>query len=94
MYRSIVITERDNVATALEDLPEQEAFDIKVGNTATSITLHQPIQFGHKFAIRPIEAGENIIKYGEIIGRALQSIEVGEYVHVHNLEGTRGRGDK
>lgn len=94
MYKSVVITEKDNVATALENLPSEQAFQIKVGEQESDIILSEPIQFGHKFAIKDIAQGENIIKYGEIIGRASQPIRVGEYVHVHNLEGTRGRGDK
>jgi altronate dehydratase small subunit len=44
-------------------------------------------------ALRPIEAGELVLKYGQTIGRAGARIEPGEHVHVHNVEGTRGRGD-
>lgn len=94
MYKSIVLTEKDNVATALEDIPSMNDLDILIGNEKRAINLLENIQFGHKFAIQDIAVGENIIKYGEIIGRATKSIKCGEYVHVHNLEGTRGRGDK
>ncbi len=94
MYRSIVLTAKDNVATALEHIPQTDKLQIKIDGNPVIVSLSQPIQFGHKFAINPIEAGENIIKYGEIIGRALTNITPGEHVHVHNLEGTRGRGDK
>ncbi len=48
---------------------------------------------GHKIALRPIPAGAVIRKYGQIIGRATAPIGPGEHVHVHNVEGTRGRGD-
>jgi altronate dehydratase small subunit len=54
----------------------------------------EKIRFGHKFAIRAIGRGEAIIKYGEPIGLATQDIAAGRHVHVHNLESTRGRGDK
>ena len=43
------------------------------------------LENGHKYAIRPIKAGENVIKYGNPIGHALQDIQVGEQVHTHNL---------
>ena len=36
---------------------------------------------------------EQIIKYGEEIGVATHEIKRGEYVHVHNLDSMRGRGD-
>jgi len=40
---------------------------------------------GHKIALCPIAAGENIIKYGCPIGHATQAIAAGEAVHSHNL---------
>ncbi len=40
---------------------------------------------GHKYAIRPIAPGENVIKYGMPIGHAKVRIEPGEHVHTHNL---------
>jgi len=40
---------------------------------------------GHKYAIRPIAPGENVIKYGMPIGHARVRIEPGEHVHTHNL---------
>ncbi len=40
---------------------------------------------GHKYAIRPIAPGENVIKYGMPIGHAKVQIDPGEHVHTHNL---------
>lgn len=40
---------------------------------------------GHKYAIRDIAAGENVIKYGNPIGHATKNIRKGEHVHTHNL---------
>ena len=33
------------------------------------------------------------MKYAHVIGKASKDISVGELVHVHNIEGNRGRGD-
>lgn len=41
---------------------------------------------GHKFALRDIAAGENVVKYGMPIGRATVPIRRGEHVHIHNLK--------
>jgi altronate hydrolase len=41
---------------------------------------------GHKYALKFIKKGENIIKYGSPIGHATQDIEIGEHVHTHNLK--------
>ena len=40
---------------------------------------------GHKYAIRPIAEGENVVKYGMPIGHAKTAIAQGEHVHTHNL---------
>lgn len=45
---------------------------------------------GHKYAIRDIKCGENIIKYGSPIGHALCDIKSGEHVHSHNLKTNLG----
>lgn len=41
---------------------------------------------GHKYALKPIKQGENIIKYGSPIGHATCDIEIGEHVHTHNVK--------
>ena len=43
------------------------------------------IPAGHKFALRDIAAGEDIIKYGNPIGHALHAIRKGELVDHHNI---------
>ena len=40
---------------------------------------------GHKYALRAIKAGEDVIKYGQPIGHATEDIQAGEHVHTHNL---------
>ena len=57
------------------------------------IVINEKIDSGHKFALKDINKNENIIKYGETIGRATRDIKKGDYVHVHNVESLRGRGD-
>lgn len=41
---------------------------------------------GHKYAVRDIQKGEQVIKYGFPIGVASQDIKLGEQVHSHNLK--------
>jgi len=67
---------------------------IETGENTIDITLVQTIPFGHKFALKDIESGEPIIKYGEVIGLATVKVMKGMHVHVHNTEGLRGRGDR
>lgn len=93
MVDAIVINAKDNVAVALEDLKAGDIASVASGDKNISVALRQPIPFGHKFALRPIQKGERIIKYGETIGRASSPIASGDHVHTQNVDGTRGRGD-
>jgi len=40
---------------------------------------------GHKYALKDIARGEDIIKYGSAIGRAIGDIKKGEHIHTHNI---------
>jgi len=94
-YRTLVMQPTDSVAVSLQDIPQNEEVDVDIpGELPKRILLNDEIHFGHKFAIKPIKKGETILKYGEVIGKAIRDIAEGEHVHVHNLEGTRGRGDQ
>ncbi len=79
----------DNVAVAATDLVAGQMVEV----ADETISVVQPIPFGHKLARRAIGRGEIVIKYGQPIGRAVADIAVGEHVHVHNIESLRGRGD-
>ena len=82
-----MLDKRDNVALALEDL---RAGDEAQPGTL-KVTIRQPIDFGHKFAVREIGELEDIIKHGDVIGRATGEIKAGEHVHVHNVESLRAK---
>jgi altronate hydrolase len=45
---------------------------------------------GHKYALRDIAAGENVVKYGMPIGHATRAIAKGEHVHVENVKTNLG----
>ena len=47
------------------------------------------IPIGHKLAIKPLEEGDTVIKYGVDIGRVVADIEVGGHAHVHNIKTKR-----
>lgn len=54
------------------------------------LTMTDTIPAGHKFALRNLKPGENIIKYGFPIGRAVKEIKKGQWVHTHNLQSGLG----
>lgn len=89
MKEVLVISDRDNVATAL--VPLDAGRTLEVGGL--TITATDGIPAGHKVALRAIAAGEPIVKYGSPIGLASAPIQPGAHVHTHNLASSRGRGD-
>jgi len=93
IQKAIMMNEKDNVATLLADVDKNNVVQVMVGGRLMEVRMQGKIQFGHKFATRKINKGENVIKYGEAIGRATQDIEEGQHVHVHNVESLRAHGD-
>ncbi len=92
--RGLQINDLDNVATVFGEVEEKQYVEIitKSGSRFVIQSLEK-VPYGHKVATKEIKMGEQITKYGEEIGKATQDIERGGYVHVHNLESIRGRGD-
>ncbi|MCS7464340.1 UxaA family hydrolase [Paenibacillus doosanensis] len=93
-YHTVMMKPQDKVAVALSQIPAGTTLTVSSQGKELEVTLLETIEFGHKFAVVPMEAGDDIIKYGEVIGAATRSIRRGEHVHIHNLEGKRGRGDR
>ena len=87
--------DKDNVATIFADgiTDGCEVVVLDAAGARQHITVISDIPYGHKLALCDIAAGEQITKYGEEIGVATHDIRRGEYVHVHNLDSMRGRGD-
>jgi hydrolase, uxaA family protein len=92
---AVIIDKKDDVATVTKDLKKGEKAKYLLSeNDINEITLLDDIPFGHKFAIRDIPKNQDVLKYGESIGKATRDIIKGEHVHIQNVESNRGRGDR
>ena len=80
MNSLIVLNKNDNVGVSQFIIPE------KTKISGQEISTIDPIPFGHKVCLKPINKGDPIIKYDQIIGFASKNITAGEHVHSHNLE--------
>ncbi|NWF54408.1 MAG: UxaA family hydrolase [Syntrophaceae bacterium] len=89
--KAVVINEKDNVATAVAPMKTGSTVSIEVQGRVEKIKLLSDIPMGHKFALREIDKGADVIKYGEPIGMTTAAIAKGEHVHVHNVVSHRGR---
>jgi altronate dehydratase small subunit len=85
--KAILMNEKDNVATALFTINKQESAAVVYNNNIVAeIDTLDDIDMYHKLAVKPIEKGALVYKYGEVIGKATQPIKAGEHVHVNNIE--------
>lgn len=82
---AIVIHEKDNVAIALRPLGGGTKVTVEIQGRVEKVKLLSDIPMGHKFALRDVEEGGVVIKYGEPIGQSTVRIMRGEHVHVHNV---------
>ncbi len=75
----LTLNETDNIAVALSQI------DTGASLASSGLTAADKIPSGHKVALVDIAAGQQIIKYGSVIGVATQNIPGGTHVHVHNV---------
>lgn len=86
MQDFIRIHEDDNVAVALRTIAKGER--LAVGGY--QVDALEEVPQGHKFALKDIKAGEDVVKYGFRIGLAKEDIPAGGWVHIHNLKTALG----
>jgi len=85
----ILINSNDNVAVASDDLQVGACVSLPNGDLLTLVT---DVPRGHKVALIDMTEGQEIIKYGEVIGWAKKSFPRGTWVHTHNMGGAREGG--
>ena len=79
--RVLRVDARDNVLIALSDLRAGE----EVAFEGESYALVADVPAKHKFSIQSLNAGDSVIMYGVVVGKATQPIRRGERITVLNL---------
>ncbi|MFN4095325.1 MAG: UxaA family hydrolase [Sphingomonas sp.] len=81
MPQALKIAPPDDVLTMVEDGAAGDTVTFGTG----SVRLGVAVARGHKVALRAIDKGTLVRKFGFPIGRASASIAAGDHVHTHNL---------
>ena len=76
--RAVIVHADDNVATLVDQR-------VELTRLRDGTPVSPGVPYGHKSALRRIEAGADVVKYGVAIGRATEAIPPGAHVHVHNV---------
>ncbi|MEY8000491.1 UxaA family hydrolase [Clostridium sp. Mt-5] len=82
---SLIVDKKDNVAVTMMELKIGDTAVYKIGDELKKVSIINNIPVYHKFSVSNIDKGEEIYKYGQVIGKAIKDIKIGEHVHLHNL---------
>ena len=86
MLNAMMIEPQDNVVVAIEAIAAGDTVTYVVKGEEVSLTAKEDITIYHKIAVRDIQQGEPVVKYGEHIGAATAFIPKGGHVHVQNVD--------
>ncbi|HLQ39502.1 MAG TPA: UxaA family hydrolase [Tetragenococcus sp.] len=88
--KALLMNQKDNVAVVLQATEKNDSVQI-IDNQQNNqrIQAIESIDIYHKIAVKKILKGQEIIKYGEIIGKAEEDIPAGAHVHVHNIRSVK-----
>lgn len=89
MKYALKVSEKDNVVTVLSQVKKGETVSYLDNKEKREVVAQNDIPIYHKIAIRDIKTDEDIVKYGENIGRASIDITKGSHVHTHNVKAHR-----
>lgn len=79
----IRLSNNDQVAIALRSYAAGEVVTIEDGS---QLTLTDDVPKGHKIVTKPVDKGQDVLKFGYSIGKAKEQLTPGAWVHTHNLE--------
>ena len=91
-YKFLTHHPEDNVGVATADIKSGEKVAgvcLETNKPVEELNAGADIPLGHKIAISDLPKESSIIKYGACVGRAIQPIKAGDYVHVHNVKSNR-----
>ncbi|MEW9122956.1 MAG: altronate dehydratase family protein [Thermotaleaceae bacterium] len=82
MKEFIKIHDADNVLVLLRDYKAGETIEVD----GEKVSVKTDVPKGHKVAIKKIEKDAEVLKYGQPIGYMLETVDIGEHIHVHNTK--------
>ena len=82
---ALLMEDKDNVVTCVKEITAGEEIVYRTGKITCSLKAQQMIPACHKVALKTMEKGSDVIKYGELIGRTDTLIQRGELVNHENI---------
>ena len=91
MIQFLVHEKKDTVGVAVVDVKAGQTLEGRSldENKTLSAKSNMDIPLGHKIALKDFKTGDDVVKYGVVIGRVVKDIKQGDHVHVHNVKTKR-----
>ncbi|MCB7317244.1 UxaA family hydrolase [Lacrimispora sp. 210928-DFI.3.58] len=81
----LLMDETDNVVTCVREVAAGEQVVYRKGEVLCSLTANEDIPYCHKIALKDLDKGATVIKYGETIGKTNYPIGRGDWVSHNNI---------
>ena len=82
---ALLIDDIDNVVTCVAEVSAGSDVYYRKGSEILSLKAEEDIPYCHKIALKDLAEGEEVLKYGEMIGRTNQPIARGHWVSDKNI---------
>lgn len=82
---ALMMEETDNVVTCVADIKKGDTVVYRKGDIYCALEAREDIPYCHKIALIPFAEGDQVIKYGEMIGRTNRAIGEGCLVWHENI---------
>lgn len=82
---ALLLNAKDNVVTCVADVPRGTEVVYRKGEELCTLLAEENIPYCHKIALVDVAKGEDIIKYGESIGKMTADVRKGHLVNHFNL---------
>jgi altronate hydrolase len=82
LRKTLKINAADNIAVALQNLNEGESYTID----NQTIKLKTNVEIKHKFALKNFQIGDDVIMYGDLMGKATTPILSGSVLTIKNVQ--------
>jgi altronate dehydratase small subunit len=82
---AIQVSPGDNVVTLVEEARPGDVIRYMTPEGRRELVALEAVPFGHKAALADLAAGQEVVKYDEVIGTTSRAVRQGEHVHVHNV---------
>lgn len=81
----LLMDEKDNVVTCVMEVSAGELVVYRRGEETCTLTAAERIPCCHKIALTDLGKGEEVIKYGELIGKTTETVKKGHWVSHNNI---------